>query len=300
MSFLSTLNLAPTPASPAARASMPAQVFEALRRLVYDETGIFFQDNKQYLLESRVGRRMRELGLESYDQYLALVRRGTAAVPELTQLFNCVTINETYFFRNTAQFEVIENDLLPALAAAREQSGTRRVRIWSAACSTGDEPYTLAMLIRERLAPRFPSVRFEIVGTDLNTDVLATAQRGHFGEYAVRNVPQPFLRKYFRQDGDTYVLDDAIRQMVTFRSLNLSDRRGMQAMRGFDVILCANVLIYFDDASKQQVVAGLYNSLSPDGYLLVGFSETLYGVTQAFRPVRYSKTIAYQKVDRHA
>jgi chemotaxis protein methyltransferase CheR len=270
------------------------RAFNDLRTFIYGRTGIFFQDGKRYLLESRIGRRVSALGLRDFDAYMGYVQNG-GLHRELPLLVNAITINETYFFRNTAQLDVLESDILIDRIQARERDGTRRVRIWSAACSTGDEPYSIALMLRDRIQPRYPSVRFEIVGTDINTEVLETAQSGLFGAYSMKNVPPNYLSRFFRQEGERYRISPDIRRLVTFRHLNLTDRTGMQTMRGFDVIICANVLIYFDAQSKQQVVASLYGSLDPGGYLMVGFSETLYGVTRALQPVRYAKTIAYQK-----
>ena len=289
MSLLGQLNL-----TVRNRSELGEATFTRLRGLIYDRTGIYFQDNKRYLLESRIGKRLTTLGLPDYDAYLAYVQNG-GMQRELPQLFNAITINETFFFRHTPQIDALEEEILPELIRQKERDGNRLVRIWSAACSTGDEPYTLALLIRERLQPRYPRTRFEIVGTDLNTEVLDTARAGVYGPYAVRTTPPVYLNRYFRRQGDQYELLPEIRDMVRFKQLNLMDRAGMQAMRNFDVILCANVLIYFDTESKQQVVSALYNSLNPGGHLLIGFSETLYGVTQALQPVRFAKTIAYRK-----
>lgn len=288
MSLLNQLNL-----SVRNRSELAEDTFVRLRTFIYDQTGIYFQDNKRYLLESRVGRRVSALGLPDFNAYYHHVQNGGMRT-ELPMLVNAITINETFFFRNTAQLEVLEDEILPEIVRQREVDGSRRIRLWSAACSSGDEPYTLALLIKERIQPRYPHIRFEVVGTDINTEVLDNAKQATFGQYAVRNVP-PEYSKYFRQEGDNYTLDPSVRELVSFKHLNLMDKRGMLFMRGFDVILCANVLIYFDNHSKQQVVGSLYNSLNPGGYLLVGFSETLYGVTQALQPVRFSKTIAYRK-----
>ena len=196
------------------------------------------------------------------------------------------------------QYDAIADTLLPKLIEQR--SGSRRhVRIWSAACSTGDEPYTLALLINEKVQRRFPNTRFEILGTDINTDVLNTAREGIYGSYAVRNTPDEYLRKYFTPRDDQYLLSSTLRNMVRFKHLNLTDHRALQQLRNFDIILCANVLIYFDDDTKQRVISNLYNSLRHGGYLFVGTSETLHGVTRAFQPVRFSDTIAYKKEDPH-
>ncbi len=289
MSLLEQLSL-----TARAKSELPEDTFSLLRSFIYNETGIFFQDNKRYLLESRIGRRLHALRLADFGSYYRYVQNGGKRT-ELPLLVNAITINETFFFRNEAQLEILESDILPEIVRQREKEGIRRIRIWSAACSSGDEPYTLGLLVKERFQHRYPGFQFEITGTDINTEVLDTARTGVFGAYAVRNIPPAYLNKYFSTEGDKYVLSPDVRRLVTFKHLNLTDRSGMATMRGYDVIFCANVLIYFDIASKQQVVTSLYNSLNRSGYLLVGFSETLYGVTQALQPVRFAKTIAYKK-----
>lgn len=293
MSLLEQLNI-----SARNESALSEATFEELRSFIYDKTGIYFPENKRYLLESRIGRRLSVLGLPDYETYVHALQNGTAH-SELPALINSITINETFFFRQPNQYEVLEGELIPALMKQKNENGAPHIRIWSAACSSGDEPYSVALLVKERLQPRYPRATFEIVGTDINTDVLDKARSGIYTEYAVRNLP-PRYTKYFEEDGNRYVLDPEIRRMVTFERVNLVDRTAMRRMRGFDVIFCANVLIYFDDEAKQQVVSLLYNSLNTGGYLFVGFSETLYGVTQAFQPVRFAKTIAYKKGDRYA
>ncbi len=295
MSLLDRLHL-PAPAGGAA--SLSDATFHELRAFIYERTGLYFRDNKRYLLENRLGRRLAALGLPDFEAYLALLR-GAGARAEADALFNAVTINETYFFRHADQHALFVGHLLPELIEERLRRGQRRVRLWSAACSTGDEPYTLALLIRETLRTRYPHVAFEILGTDLNTDVLAHARRGFFSSYAVRNVPPALLRQYFQAHGDgpnrTYELDRRVRSMVTFQTLNLVDPAGMARMRDVDAAFCANVLIYFDDEAKRQVAGHLYHALRDGGYLFVGVSETLYGVTQSFQPTRFAQAVAYRK-----
>ncbi len=281
--------LAHLPQSPQHTAVLSNTDFQQLRQLIYEKTGIYFQDNKRYLLESRVGRRLNELGLPDGRAYLQFLQNGHAR-DEFRHLINAITINETYFFRAPAHLEVLEQHILPEWARTK-----RLVRIWSAGCSSGEEPYTLALFLRDRIQPRYPYMRFEIIGTDINTEVLQQAQQGLYGEYAVRNVPPTYLQRYFIRRGNHYQLREEIRKMVRFQVLNLADMAAMNAMRHFDLIICANVLIYFDDNMKRRVVQCFYRSLVPGGYLFIGFSETLYGISQAFQPVRFGKTIVYRK-----
>jgi chemotaxis protein methyltransferase CheR len=293
MSLLDQLNLGGSASS-----GLSDAAFEELRRFIYERTGIYFRDNKRYLLESRLKRRVEALGLDGFDAYVGRLRSAFASA-ELTELVNAVTINETYFFRHADQHEHFVRELLPTIVEERLARGQRRVRIWSAACSTGDEPYTLALLILEHLQPRYPHVTFEIVGTDIDTDVVARARRAVYGTYAVRNVPPALLAKYFTRSGTDrepeYTLSPRARNLASFRQANLADEAAMRRMRDVDAIFCANVLIYFDQAAKERVTASLYGALRDGGYLFVGVSETLYGVTQAFQPVRFAQSIAYRK-----
>ena len=290
MSLLAQLDL---PAR-SKRSDLSDEMFDQMRSFIYDKTGIYFQDNKRYLLESRVGRRLSALKLPGFAAYYGELRKGSLN-GELKDLVNAITINETFFFRNVPKFDILENELIPEIIERRAKEGKHNVRIWSAACSTGDEPYTIALIVKERLQRRYPNVRFEIVGTDINTEVLDKARAGIYGEYAVRHVPPAVMRKYFPEDGARFRLSPEICQMVRYHHVNLSDRAGMMRMRGVDLVLCANVLIYFDNQAKQRVVSSIYNNLNVGGYLLVGFSETLYGVSQSFQSVRFDKTIAYKK-----
>ena len=276
------------------RSELSDEMFSQLRSFIYEKTGIYFQDNKRYLLESRVGRRLSTLKLPGFGAYFNELHKG-GLNGELKDLVNAVTINETFFFRNVPKFDILEKELIPEIIERRAKEGKRQVRIWSAACSTGDEPYTIALIVKERLQPKYPNVRFEIVGSDINTEVLEKARAGIYGEYAVRNVPPPVMRKHFSEDGARYRLNPEVCRMARFHHVNLSDRTAMMRMRGVDIVLCANVLIYFDNQAKQRVVSSIYNNLNAGGYLIVGFSETLYGVSQSFQPVRFDKTIAYKK-----
>src|SRR5690625_2191265 len=200
-------------------------VFEALRRLIYDHSGIYFEDNKRYLLESRVNQRLRALGCRSDEEYLERVQReGTMG--ELNVLVNAVTINETFFNRHPMQLEVMEKHLIPELIRKRSETGAPNIRIWSAACSSGDEAYSIAIMIREKIQPLYPKATFEIVGTDIDTDILDAAERAVYAPYAVRTLPESTVKSYFKLQNDRYVLRDSIRKMVRFKKLNLTDPLG--------------------------------------------------------------------------
>ncbi len=280
--------------SPSPAPSLTDDLFKQLRTYIYERTGIFFADNKKYLLESRVNRRLAALDVDSFGGYYRALTNGAATI-ELPHLINAITINETFFFRNEPQFAALQDYILPELISRAVANGTDTLRIWSAAASTGEEAYTIALILKEKFQPRFPSMKFEILGTDINTQVLDIAKRGLYREYSTRNIPKEYLQKYFRGDADKFHLCQEVRNMVEFRQLNLFDKISMKLMRGFDVVIAANVLIYFDFNSKQSVVSSIYNSLNKGGYFFVGYSETLYGLSQAFKPVHFEKAIAYRK-----
>ncbi|HET6566886.1 MAG TPA: protein-glutamate O-methyltransferase CheR [Rhodothermales bacterium] len=268
--------------------------FQWLRSFIYEKTGIHFQESKKYLLESRLGHRLAMLHLPDFDAYVELLR-SAAALRELPHLINSITINETYFFRNEAHLSCLESSILPDLVARRESDGTFCVRFWSAACSTGDETYTIAMVVHHLLAPRYPHVRFEVVGTDINTDVLSSARRGVYGGRSVRCVPEAYLARYFREESGQFVISDEIRDMVRFEQMNLCDGATVARMRNVDVIVCANVLIYFNKGSKQLALASLHQALADHGYLLIGASEALNG-GHPFTASHHGKSIVYQKL----
>jgi chemotaxis protein methyltransferase CheR len=269
--------------------------FRQIRDHIYSLSGIYFQDNKKYLLEGRLGKRVHLLNLNTFEQYLSRIRNGNGFNNELQHLFDAVTINETFFFRNEPQFEAFENTIVPELFRRRQASSQRKLRIWSAASSSGEEAYTIAMIYLEKIKPRYPGLEIEIIGTDINATVIETACRGVYREYSIRNMPRQYLDKYFTMKNDRYILNDSVRRLVRFEKLNLYDQLRMRHMQGFDVIYCCNVLIYFDHRSKIQVVSNLYNSMNKDGYLFIGYAESLHGISTAFKLVNFPKTVAYKK-----
>ncbi len=271
------------------------QEFEEWRKFIYELTGIYFQDNKKYLLESRLLKRINFLKLNSFKEYLDYLKRNRNNKAEYNELFEVITINETFFFRNQPQLDALVTKVIPEIMSMPENRNKTRFKIWSAACSSGEEPYSVAITLNEMIKPKYPNVRFEIVGTDINYQVLNTARSGIYKEYAVRNTPPYYIKKYFNQENGRYILSDEIKRMVTFQMLNLADDVGMRRMRDFDVIFCANVLIYFDKDSKIKVVNHLYNALNKGGYLFIGYSETLHGISKAFKLVSFPKTVGYKK-----
>jgi chemotaxis protein methyltransferase CheR len=269
--------------------------FNRLRNFIRDMTGIYFADNKKYLVESRIQKRLEFLGFSSYSEYIDFLKYSPSRNEELKTLCNLITINETYFFRDEAQLKAFEEKIMPELIQNKPMNGLRRIRIWSAACSSGEEPYTLGMIFLEKIKPRFPDVQVEIVGTDINTAVLEVARKGVYKLYSVRNIPDNYLKKYFKEESGLFYINEELKRFTRFEHLNLVDKFQMMRMRNFDVIFLRNVLIYFDVESRRQVISSVYDSLNRGGYLIVGYSESLRGITKAFKVVYFEKAIAYKK-----
>ena len=262
--------------------------FQQLAEFIQERTGIYIPIAKKYLIENRLYKVIEEHSLTSYDEYLYMLKYSANGA-ELERLFDAITTNETYFFREPMQYDVIIDSLVPKIIQAR--GGDKTLRVWSAACSSGEEAFTLALLMREKR----PDVRLEIIGSDISRKVLSSAERGVYSSYSVRNVPKPYMMKYFTVNGQDYTLDKNITKSVKFREHNLLTGRRGADLSGFDLVLCRNVLIYFETKTKQQVVSNLYDSLRHGGYLVIGSSESLHNVTRAFRPVTLNKVVLYEK-----
>ncbi len=274
---------------------MSLNEFNEWRKFIYNLSGIYFQDNKKYLLESRLQRRMKFLNFNSFEEYYNFVRFKPEGRKEIDYIMEAITINETYFFRNQAQLDAIVSKVLPEQIERKRSRGARKIKIWSAASSSGEEAYSVAMVINEFIKPQNPDFTFEIIGTDIDRAVVRAAQNAVYREYSIRNMPKHFLRKYFDIREGAYALKPEIKRYATFKVLNLYDDAAMKMMFNFDIIFCENVLIYFDRESKIKVVSSLYNALNQGGYLFIGFSETLHGISRAFKIVNFPKTIGYLK-----
>jgi chemotaxis protein methyltransferase CheR len=270
----------------------PAQ-FDRLAKIIYDRSGIHFPKNKQYVLESRLGRRLQELDIDDYDQYASFLSIGPFKDDEFQEMFNKITINETSFFRNEPQLDVMEKTLLPKLLEAR--AGVKKLRFWSAACSTGEEPFTMAMQLHRSLGMRLSDWRIEILGTDISEKALQVAHAGKYTDYAIRTTPSLVKQRYFRQEGLFYHIDPTIKSMVNFEMLNLKDRLAAKRFGKFDVIFCRNVMIYFDDQMRKQVVNMFADQLNDDGVLFIGHSETLRTLDVPFDQVNLPQGFCYTK-----
>ncbi|MCX5689881.1 MAG: protein-glutamate O-methyltransferase CheR [Planctomycetota bacterium] len=277
--------------------TMTLDQFSKLAKVVYDRSGIHFQPAKKYVLESRLGRRLDELELDNFDQYLTYLTTGPYREDEFQEMFNRITINETSFFRNEPQLQIFETVTLPELIDARKT--TKRLRIWSAACSSGEEPYTLAIQVHRSLGVRLADWTIEILGTDISEKVLEMAATGKYSSYATRSMSPMILNRYFKTVDGYSQIDPTVQSMVRFERLNLKDTLAARRFGTFDVIFCRNVMIYFDDPMKLQVIKMFHNQLADDGTLYIGHSESIRSLPVAFAPMPQPQSFAYTK-DRNA
>jgi chemotaxis protein methyltransferase CheR len=271
-----------------------------IRELVYRTAGIFHPNNKLKLLQERCVRRMKELQVGTVHEYFACLSRGPTRQAELMALLNEITIGETCFFRNQPQLDALRRIVIPKIIQARARlstlhSANRELRIWSAGCSTGEEPYTLRMLLHEDGEDRLKDWSVEILATDLNERSLAHAKEAVYDKYSTRNLTPGYRAKYFLPHGNELEVNSHGRADVNFTRLNLSDDARMSFMKGLDAIFCCNVLIYFDLASKRRVIQRFFQNLLPHGYLFLGQAESLYGVSDDFQLVHLPGTTAYMK-----
>lgn len=278
----------------AKQVTMTDPQFTQLRKIIYDRAGIHFPDTKKYVLESRLAHRLQELEMDDFGQYISFLTMGPYQVEEFQEMFNRITINETSFFRNEPQLEVFEHQVLPALLEARKT--TKRLRLWSAACSSGEEPYTLAILLHRSLGVRLEDWHIEILGTDISEKVLEIGSTGRYTDYALRATSPIVRQRYFRQDGPYWIINDNIKSMVNFDLHNLKDRLGAKRYGTWDVIFCRNVLIYFDDAMKGTVLKTFADQLAPDGTLFIGHSETIRPGDAPFESMNVPQGFCYKKV----
>jgi chemotaxis protein methyltransferase CheR len=269
-----------------------------IRDLIYQVAGIFHPDSKLSLLQDRCGRRMKELKVQTLRQYFECLTIRPIRQAELIALLNEITIGETCFFRNQRQIDAFRRIVLPNILQAKSNSPQRRLRIWSAGCSTGEEPYTLRMVQLEEAEGALKNWTVEILATDLNEHSLAHAKEAIYRNRSTRNLTPLYREKYFIPIGDQLQVKPLVRADVSFSQLNLSDDARMALMNRMDAIFCCNVLIYFDLVSKRRVIQHFFDNLLPHGYLFLGHSESLFGVSENFRLVHLPGATAYVKGER--
>ncbi|WP_426422081.1 CheR family methyltransferase [Bradyrhizobium genosp. A] len=253
--------------------------YEYLRKLLKERSGLDLSADKQYLIESRLLPLARKAGLSGIPELVQKLQGGASAL--ITSVVEAMTTNETFFFRDKVPFDHFRDTIMPEVLKARV--GRRSVRIWCAAGSTGQEPYSLAMTLKE-MGAALTGWRVEIIATDLSQEVLEKAKAGVYSQFEVqRGLPIQHLVKYFKPNGETWQINPELRAMIQHRQLNLL--QDFSHLGTFDVIFCRNVLIYFDQETKINIFNRLARQIEPDGFLVLGAAETVVGLTDTFRPI---------------
>jgi chemotaxis protein methyltransferase CheR len=264
--------------------------FRSFRDLIAERSGIYFDPEKQEVLKNNLLQRMADCGLSNFADYLSLLS-SPAGTKEFDYLLNLITIPETYFFRDPAQFRALERFVIPEIVKRKSYPGAS-LRIWSAGCSTGEEPYTIAMI----LAVGMVDMPVQILATDVSHDALKAARQGIYTSRSVRDMPQEYLNRFFSKEGDKYFLDESIKHMVEFRYFNLvTEPYPLMEMSGWDIIFCRNVTIYFQAEATRKVIHNFSRSLREGGYLFAGYSESLRYISDEFNTIQQEGAFFYQK-----
>lgn len=273
--------------------SLDSDSFNVFRRMIRDRSGIWLGDEKKNFLQVRIEERLRALKLSTSQQYYHYLKFDVQRIQELDLLLEAIFINETWFFREIELLQTWIRQVLPELAKPNHQ-----VKLWSAACSTGEEPYTLAMLLLESIPQAAPPL-FDILATDMSRKAIATSQAGIYSAHSLRHTDPYWKFKYFAPVGETqWTVQEPVRRLVRFAQMNLMGALPAFYLEVMDVILCRNVLIYFDQESRQTALRNLHSALKPGGYLLFGYSETLSFDTTLFEMVTNEGLIMYRKPRR--
>ncbi|HOX28284.1 MAG TPA: protein-glutamate O-methyltransferase CheR [bacterium] len=263
------------------------------RDLIFTNCGLWFGDSKLSILANRIRTRMKESGVSDPDEYLRLICSPDDRA-EISTLINQVTTNETYFYRSESQIDSFKNIILPKLMEKKVAANDRRIRIWSAGCSSGEEPYTLAICILETIP--FHSIwNIEIYATDISTEVLNKASEGRYSRRAIEKLPKEYLAKYFVERDGFHIINNTVKKMVEFDYANLIDA---YYESDFDIIFCRNVLIYFKDETKKDIINKFWGSLVDDGYLFLGPTEMIRGLVEGFKMVTLKDSVVFQKQPR--
>lgn len=275
----------------APRVRMSEEETRLLQEIIHEYCGLSHGLDSSFFLERRLGPRLDALGLSSYREYYHFLRYDPGGQRELEDLVERITTHETYLFREDYQLQAFREEILPEIAARRR--GPKRLLVWSAGCSTGEEVYTIAILLRE--SGLFDDWLSRVIGSDISRQVVSHARRASYGHHSFRTTESYFQRKYFREQEGKFAVRDDIRAMCSFGQLNLLSTERFDVLGRCDVIFCRNVLMYLSADARHRIVEAFYDTLNPGGYLLLGHSESLLNVTTRFDLVHLSKDLVYRK-----
>lgn len=273
---------------------LPEDVFFLFRDLMYEESGVLLDENSKFFVENRLGNSVRRLQLESFQDYYYYLKYDRKKDEEMANLLDLLTIHETYFFREEHQLKAFSDEIIPE--KIKKDDGEKALRIWSAGCSTGEEAYTLAMILMEN--KNLSDWKIEIFATDISQRVLRSARRGVYQESAFRTTEKKYIDRYFKKEGTGYRILDEVKKNIVFLQLNLLDSDRLKFINPMDIIFCRNVIIYFDLEAKKNVVRSFHDKLKTNGYLLLGHSESLINISTAFSLRHFTNDMLYQKLTR--
>lgn len=266
--------------------------FEKFREFFYRKTGIMFDESKRYFVDRRLIERIKATGHNCFKNYFIFLR-FEATGKELQNLINVLTVNETYFFREEYQFQCMVKRMLSEIMSFKKRGDM--IRIWSIPSSTGEEPYSIAIYLLEYWS-EIDKWDVEIISSDIDTNVLEQAKRGIYAERSVKSIPPEIVKKYFKPLGNGYFkISDEIISSVEFTRVNLVDRVETKRYRGFDIVFCRNLLIYFDDASRKVAAENLYDAMNPGAFICLGHSESMSRISPIFHVRKFPEAIVYQK-----
>lgn len=260
--------------------------FEKFRKTIYDESGITFSATNRSILDSRLKERLRDKKLDSVDEYYKLVISNRE---EMKVMLDSVTTNLTRFFRNQPHFDALINYVIPNVLEDKKKTGSHTVKIWSAGCSTGEEPYTLSMILKDILPPGYD---FQIIASDLSLKSLMVGKQGFYPTARVDGIPPKYLSRFFTKTDTGYQANKELMSPIRFDYHNLKNDNGI---RNMDIVFCRNVLIYFDEPAQFRVVTHFWNALGPHGYLYIGHSESLFGMNTKFKFLKTQWATLYEK-----
>jgi len=283
----------PLPAAAMGDPELKRDDFITFRDFIHEKSGMYFPETKMYLIKNRLANRIKELGIKNYKDYFYMVKYDSG-MKEFNVLMNLLTTNETSFFRNVPQLQAFSDEVLQTVMAEKKQKLNRNLRIWSAGCSTGEEPYTLSMLLMEKI-PDYASYNIEIVANDISENVLQAARKGIYHELSLRTTPKVYKDKYFTKSGNVYKVNYTVKKMVRFSQINMTDSLKMSLVKNVDIIFCRNVTIYFSEEVKRKITKFFYNSLVKGGYYFIGHSESLHGISKAFKLLYLKNGLVYKK-----
>ncbi len=267
--------------------------FVEIRDLFYIRSGIYFASSWQNIISERIKLRVKILGYKSFGEYFAFLKNENDQA-EITNLYSQLAPEDSFFFSSENQFSAFEKVVKDELLK-KKQDEEVILRVWSASTSTGEEAYSLGMVFLEQIKPLYPNAKIQIIGSDINNEALIVAKRGEYHERSMKNLPSSYKKKYFLQQGNKYIISEEVKRLVRFVALNMYNKEEIKYIRNCDVVFCRNVLVYLDLETKKKLVSDLYDSLNSGGYLFIGYTESLHGVTKLFKLNHLPKALGYKK-----